>query len=217
MKVLAVILLLFISFGCKKENRAEELGPPFARNTSHDLNYETVSVILKDMAAYSKSVKALDQKRLTEVDKRYQNVLFKTEQKPLFLNVYADPAGSQVVFLLMPKDPDTGSNYLVRYEKNLPVINGDIIELQIRSSQPENPFNCLMKVTDPAAYVADYKSHDLLVRYTFRKQFLQSGTYDFDALVIPSYRQRGYPFIVFDSVKVELIDRTINLTCLCKH
>ena len=168
------------------------------------------------MKLYTDAVRRLDNSVLKALDDNYSTVTFETDQKPLFLNVYPDKAGSQIVFLMMPKDPTTGSNYLFQFPKNLPVINDENVELQIRTKDPEKPLTCVMKVPDPDAFMADFQQHQVVAHYELNKHFLQSGTYDFDALNMTSYRERGYAFVTFDYLKAQVIDKTANLTADCK-
>jgi hypothetical protein len=214
-----VVMLVFCCAcgGQKGTQNQVSSTPSFQKNTPQDLSFDTVSKILKDMKLYQDSVHKLDQNALQSLDKNYQGVIFKTEQKPLFLNVYPDAANKSVIFLLVPKDPTTGSNYLLPFEKKLPVVDTNMIEIQVRTKDPDKPFNCTLQVPDPAAYMSEYASHQLVARYEFTKKFLQSGTYDFDALTVPSYRTRGYPFIVFDYAKAEVVDQTANLTASCRQ
>ncbi len=207
--------LLFACGGQKESEKQPPAGPALATKTAQALTYELVSRILKDMSSYTTAVKKLDNASLQKLDKSYQGVTFTTEQKPLFLNVYPDQAGGRIIFLLVPKEPTTGSNYLLTFDRKLPVIDSETVELQIRTKDPEKPFTCSLQVADTAAYMTEYPSHQFVVRYNFTKKFLQSGTYDFDALTVPSYRTRGYPFIVFDFGKAEVVDQTANLTASC--
>jgi hypothetical protein len=211
-------LLSCLLFGCggqKGDDKEPPSGPAFAAKTPQNLNYETVSHILQDMSAYTTAVKKLDNAALQKLDKSYQGVTLTTEQKPLFLNVYPDQGGGRVIFLLVPKEPSTGSNYLLTFDRKLPVIDSETVELQVRTRDPEKPLTCSVQVADTAAYMTEYPSHQFVARYFFTKKFLQSGTYDFDALTVPSYRTRGYPFIVFDYAKAEVVDQTANLTASC--
>jgi hypothetical protein len=211
----ALILFLFACGGQKEDEKQPAASPGFATKTPQELHYETIARILQDMSAYTAAVKKLDNATLQKLDKNYEGVTFTTEQKPLFLNVYPDQGGGRIIFLLVPKEPSTGSNYLITFDRKLPVINAETIELQVRTKDPEKPLNCTLTVADTAAYMTEYPSHQMVARYTFSKKFLQSGTYDFDALTVPSYRTRGYPFIVFDFVKAEVVDQTGNLTAPC--
>jgi hypothetical protein len=212
----ACCVLSFAAFfvSCGKPSSAFKAS--FPKNSKQQLDEKTFSLILQDMKRYTEAVRELDHSVLKTLDDQYSTVTFETEQKPLFLNVYSDKPSGQIVFLMMPKDPETGSNYLFQFPKNLPVINGKTVELQIRTQDAEKPLTCMMKVPDPAAYMPDFKSHEVTAQYELKKHFLQSGTYDFDALNMPSYRQRGYPFVTFDYQKAQVIDKTANLTADCK-
>lgn len=213
-----VIVLLTIFFACggEKENAKQPATTPeFTTKTPQNLNYENVARILQDMSTYITAVKKLDNAALQKLDKSYQGVTFITEQKPLFLNVYPDKGGGRIIFLLVPKEPTTGANYLLTFDRKLPVIDSETVELQVRTKDPEKPLTCSLPVADTAAYMTEYPSHQMITRYFFTKKFLQSGTYDFDALTVPSYRTRGYAFIVFDFVKAEVVDQTANLTASC--
>ena len=213
--VVLLAALLFACGGQKESEKQPPSGPAFATKTPQPLTYEMASRILKDMSTYNIAVKKLDNASLQKLDKSYQGVTFTTEQKPLFLNVYPDQAGGRIIFLLVPKEPTTGSNYLLKFDRKLSVIDSETVELQIRTKDPEQPLTCSLQVADTAAYMTEYPSHQFVVRYHFTKKFLQSGTYDFDALTVSSYRPRGYPFITFDFVKAEVVDQAGNLTASC--
>ena len=201
--------------GCGEKGKDQDATKAFNKGSAQSLSYETVSTILQNMKQYSQAVKKLDQPTINGIDENYKGVRFTTQQKPLFLNVYPDPAGGRIIFLLVQKDPNTGSNYLLTFDRKLPVIDSETVELQIRTRDPEKPLTCSMPVKDTAAYMTEYPGHDIVAEYQFTKQFLQSGTYDFDALTIPSYRQRGYAFITFDLRQAEVKDQTANLTATC--
>ena len=212
--VLLISLVLYACGGKTRDDTSKGVAT-FPKGSTQDLNYDTASKILSDMQLYTTAVKKLDNSVLQKLDQNYQNVSFKTEQKPLFINVYPDPSGARIIFLLAQKEPTTGTNYLLTFDKKLPVIDSEMVELQIRTRDPEKPLTCSMTVQDTAAYMAEYTSHQLVAQYQLKKQFLQSGTYDFDALTIPSYRQRGYAFITFDLMKAEVKDQTGNLAAPC--
>lgn len=213
---IAVLFSLLWIYSCdQKAGQPGSSTPAFAKDKPHELNFETVSRLIQDMNQYNDSVKKLDHSKIQALDGRYQGVHFTVQQKPLFLNVYPDPAGGRVIFLLVPKDPTTGSNYLLTFDKKLPVVDAETIELQVRTKDPEKPLTCTLPVTDTAAYMTAYPTHQYVVEYQFTKKFLQSGTYDFDALTVPSYRQRGYAFITFDLAKVQVKDQTANSTAEC--
>ena len=217
MKKLLFLNLLLVGslISCGGQNAQQTQKSSFPKNSRQQLNYQNASTILKDMKKYTLAVQKLDQGTLRTLDAEYQNVVFDLDSKPLFINVYPDKPGGHVIFLLMPKDPVTGSNYLLTFDKQLPVIDDKNVELQIRTKDPEKPLNCTMTVSDPTAYMNEYQSHDISARYELTKRFLQSGTYDFDALTVPSYRARGYAFITFDLKKAEVVDKTANLTANC--
>ena len=207
--------LLFACGGQKEAEKQPPAAPALATNQPQPLTYELVARIIQDMSSYNNAVKKLDNAVLQKLDKSYQGVTFTTEQKPLFLNVYPDQASGRIIFLLVPKEPSTGSNYLLTFDRKLPVIDAETVELQIRTKDPEKPLTCSLPVADTAAYMTEYPSHQFVARYYLTKKFLQSGTYDFDALTVPSYRTRGYPFIVFDFAKAEVLDQTASLTASC--
>jgi hypothetical protein len=218
MKKLMSVNLIFAAFliSCGGQNAQQQ--PPkssFPKNSAQQLNFQNASTVLKDMKSYTEAVQKLDQSTLKTLDDGYQGVVFELEPKPPFINVYPDKAGGHVIFLLMSKDPTTGSNYLLTFDRQLPVINDKNVEVQIRTKDPENPLNCTMTVSDPTAYMNEYQSHDIKARYELTKRFLQSGTYDFDALTVTSYRARGYAFITFDLKRAEVVDKTANLTAVC--
>jgi len=210
-----LISLLFL-YSCGGQKGKEETSvPALAKNSVNALSFEMVSRIILDMKRYTVAVKKLDHSTSKKLDDDYQGVRFKTEQPPLFLNVYPDAAGGRIIFLLVQKDPTTGANYLLTFDKKLPVIDSETVELQVRTKDPEKPLTCSLKVEDTAAYMTAYPAHKFIVEYEFTKKFLQSGTYDFDALTVPSYRQRGYAFITFDLAKASVKDTTANLTADC--
>jgi hypothetical protein len=218
-KIVTVSLIPFLLLtGCKNQNQnqPEEKLRPVPKNIPLALDYQIVSVVLKDMERFIKALRPLDGARLKEIDDRYKDVRFLTQQKPLFINVYPEPSGKRVIFLLVPKDPDTGTTYLLHFDKELPIVKSKVLELQLRKINPEEPLTCHLSIPDPNAYIQDVRSHLFSVRYILYKRFLQAASFDFDALTIPTYRTRGYPFIVFDIVKAELIDTTAKLTCECR-
>ena len=210
---LILLILCFFLISCGEEKPKVQLsGKTFPKGTPQELNHENVSALLDDMKAFASSVKALDQKTIRTINDRYTGVLFQTTQKPLFLNVYPDPTNKAIIFLLFSKDPRTGSNYLLKFDKNLPAVGENTIELQIRTKDERTPLNCTLPVPDAAVYMQEYRTHSYEAKYIFRKQFVQSGTYDFDSLTYPAYRTRGYPFVVFDLTKTEMADTTAKLT-----
>lgn len=213
--IASISLLIFLRCGPDK-TKISEPSRTFPKDVPQELNYDNVSLLLEDMERFVKSLKPLNLESAKHVDSRYSGVLFKVDQAPLFLNVYPDPANARVVFLVSPKDPKTGSNALITFDKKLPVINESTVEIQIRTQSPDEPLTCLLNQSDPAAYVDAVRAHLFSIRYTLTKRFLQSGTFDFDALHLTTYRQRGYPFIVFELVKAELTDTTAKLSCECR-
>lgn len=211
------MILTLSLLACRETKHSQVPGGNFPKSSPQDLGYENVSILLKDMSSFAEAVKALDQRSLQAIDSAYNGVLFQSEHAPLFVNVYPDPAGKQMIFLVAPKDPLTGANYLLTYHNPLPVVDSETVELQIRIRDPQKPLNCSLSVPDTAAYKAEYESHTFAVLFTLSKKFLQSGTYDFDAMTVLSYRSRGYPFIVFDLVKAELVDHTGGLFGECSQ
>src|SRR5262249_39819583 len=151
-------------------------------------------------------------KTLQQIDNTYQGVKFRLKETPLFLNVYPDNANGRVVFLLSPKDPMTGTNYQISFQKNLPVIDANTVELQFRMTNPEAPLTCMLKTADPEQYIKERQDHTYEVTYLLAKRFVQSGTYDFDALRVTSYRHNGLPFLVFDLQSTEVKDVTTSQT-----
>jgi hypothetical protein len=217
MKNLVIILfiLIYSFYGCQKGTEPRlSFGKEFPKSTPQSLSYENIAILLNDMQIFSGALKKLDEDILKKANDRYVDVYFETEQPPLVMNV--TPVAGGVTFLILVKDPDTGSNYMLKYDRKLPVIDSDSLELQIRKKDEKAPVSCLMPVPDPAAYLNEYKSHEMKVKFTLYKKFLQSGTYDFDALKYPGYRTRGYAFIVFDLVKADLADKTTGQTCSCR-
>jgi hypothetical protein len=219
LKIVVVSLISFLPLtGCnsQNQNQPEEKIRPFPKNIPLALDAQIVSTVLKDMERFVKALRPMDSVRLKQLDDRYKDVRFLTQQKPLFTNVYPEPSGKRVIFLLVPKDPETGTTYLLHFDQELPVVKSKVLELQLRKINPEDPLTCYLSPPDPNAYIQDVRSHLFSVRYILYKKFLQAGSFDFDALSIPTYRTRGYPFIVFDIVKGELIDTTAKLTCECR-
>lgn len=215
-RVSLLLLALFLCAGCGGGKGAALSTKAFPKGEPQPLTYENVSTLVTDMDTFAASVKKLDHDLIRTIDERYTGVQFEMEQPGLFLNVYPDAPNGRAVFLLVPKDPETGANYLLTFEKKLPVIDAYSIEAQLRAINQENPITCTMTVPDPAAYVQEHGSHNYRVHYTMSKRFYQSGTYDFDSLRFESYRSAGNVFIVFDPLKVELKDTTANLAGACK-
>jgi len=213
--MLFILFLAIVSCGGPDKSKATvkstPAGPP------KKLDYGTTSSLVTDMKSFATAIQSRDEKVLRQVDDRYNGSLFELEMKPLLYNVYPDPTGKSVVFLLYPKDPRTGSDYRLEFDRKLPATDTETIEIQIRTKDPNTPLNCIMNVPDPKTYVKEYESHNIVARYTLSKQFVQSGTYDFDALLYPSYRLHGLPFIVFDLMKTELSDHTVNATTSCRQ
>ena len=214
--VVLVVLLHFIMSCGKEPSKSSSFGKALPKSTPQDLNYENVSILLNDMKIYSEAVRALDQKMLQTANDRYVDVYFQLEQDPLVFTTSADAAHGQAIFILAPKDTQTGSNILLKFDKKLPVVDSDTLELDIKTKNENETFTCALAVADPEAYLNEFRTHDLSVRMTLYKKFLQSGTFDFDALTVTSYRLHGYPFVVFDLVKAELTDKTANLNTPCR-
>jgi hypothetical protein len=203
---------------CKKENGKSNVAEKaFPKGTPQELNYDNVTLLIQDMQQFSKALRPLNHEKAKSIDERYKGVFFEQKAKPLFLNVYPDVDNKRVVFLISPKDPATGSNYVVKFDKNIPIANSNTVEVIVRLPDPEGPLTCWMSMNDPGAYVSEVQSHLFTVRYKLFKKFLQSGTFDFDALTIPTYRTRGMPFIVFDLDDAELTDTTAKLSCKCQQ
>jgi hypothetical protein len=212
------LLILAAAAGCRTDKtETEPEVKSFPQGVPQKLTYENVSILVQDMQSFSKALKPLNVQTANKIDERYTGVFFEMEQKPLFLNVYPDPENKRVVFLIAPKDPSTGASPLLRFDKNLPIVNTSTVEIQIRTQSPEEPLTCLLSVNDPDAYIADVQNRLFTVRYKLYKRFLQSGTFDFDALTIPTYRQRGYPFIVFDLADSELVEATTKQSIPCRQ
>lgn len=210
--VLAVCAFVFI--GCEKKSQNEPATKPFPKSIPQPLNYENISVLIEDMKQFSQAVKAVNRKAVGELDARYLDVYFETVQQPLLLNLY--PANNGILHIVVPKDPKTGSDYVLRFDKKLPVIDSNEVILELRTSSPDAPLTCPIPIADFTAYMKEYRTHKFEVRYKLYKRFSQSGTYDFDALTYPAYRAKGLPFIVFDIVSAQLTDHTANVTADCK-
>jgi len=217
-KAIVVGVLSLTVLGCNKERTEEKLPTKsFPKGVPQNLNYETTSQIIEDMQQFHNALKPLDIERAKAIDERYKGVFFELQVKPLFVNVYADPPNKRVVFMIVPKDPVSLETFLLKFDKNLPVVNMDSVEIQIRLRDQESPLTCLMPHENSDAYVQEVQSHLFTVKYKLYKKFLQSGTFDFDGLTIPTYRKRGLPFVVFDLDEVELTDTTAKLSCKCKQ
>jgi hypothetical protein len=213
---IAALLLIAIASGCGSEKpqattRAGTSGPP------KTLDYGTLTALTQDMKDFAAAIQSRDGNLLNKINDRYSGALFQADLKPLLYQVYPDPAGKSVVFLIYTKDPRTGSDYLLHFDRKLPAVDAEVLELQIRTKDPNTPLNCIMEVPAPQTYVKEYEKHDIVAHYTFSKQFLQSGTYDFDAIRYTSYRTHGYPFVVMDLLKTQLEDRTINAKTECRQ
>lgn len=212
--ILILLPFLFLT-SCEKENASEQkVEPAFPAGQPQLLDFDSISILLQDMQTYAASVKRLDQKELRRIDSRYQGVQFVTEQPPLILN--SEPDVGKVRFVIPLKDHRSGTNYLLTFGKPFPVVNNETVELRIRTPDPQQLVQCTMEVEDAGAYMNEFRAHDLFVHLLLTKKFLQSGTYDFDALSIESYRTSGYPFIVFDLVEAKLFDRDANITGNCQ-
>jgi hypothetical protein len=214
---LCLLLILAIGGCAKKEEKGTGLtSKAFPKNTPQPLNYENLSVLIGDMKTFSQAAKKIDRKTVNEMNSRYVDVYFSTEQQPLLLNLYPDPANHRVIHLVVPKDPKTGSDFVLRFDKKLPIIDSNQILLELHTSRPDAPLTCPMQADDLTAYMKDYQTHKYVVKYKLFKRFSQSGTYDFDAISYPAYRVKGLPFIVFDIVSAQLTDLTTNATADCK-
>lgn len=211
------LILTFICIGCKQKAHDELPAKSFPKGVPQKLTHENVSMLIEDMQRFHKALRPLDANRAKAIDERYKGVFFELEAKPLFVNVYADPPNKRVVFLIVPKDPATGENYLLKFDKNLPVVNMNAAEIQIRLKDNEAPLTCLLPHQDPDAYVQEVQSHLFTVKNKLYKKFMQSGSFDFDALTILTYRKHAYPFIVFDLDEAELTDTTAKLSCKCSQ
>lgn len=215
--VAAISLIVLSPLACNRKETTVEPDRNLPKDKPLELNYETVSMLIEDMHRYALALRPLDRQKIQRIDSWYKGVRFVFQQKPMFSNVYADPANGRVTFLLIPKDPASGSNYLLKFNKKLPVVNTDTLELVLRTQKnPDEPLTCRLPMKDPEGYMKEVRTHLFTVKYFLYKRFLGSGTFDFDALTIPTYRTRGYPFIVFDVIKADLIDTTAKLTCECR-
>jgi hypothetical protein len=215
--VVVGLLSLFVAAGCgKKEESSTASSKGFPKSTPQPLNYETLSILIGDMKAFSQAVKKIDRKTVNEIDSRYVDVYFETVQQPLLLNLYPDPTNDLVIQIVVPKDPKTGSDFVLHFDKKLPIINSNEMILELHTSSPDAPLACPMRVGDLTAYMKEYQSHKYEVKYKLFKRFSQSGTYDFDAISYPAYRMKGLPFIVFDIVSAQLTDLTTNAIAECK-
>ena len=218
-RILIFILFILIAtlFGCDKgSSSAVSFGKAFPKSVPQDLTYENTSVVLTDMKIYTDAVKSVDPEILEQVNGRYTGVYFHLLRAPLIVGITPDASHGLVVMAIATKDPDTGSNYLLKFDKKLPVVESDTVELQIRTRDEKGTVFCSLPVSDPVGYLTDYRGHELELEMTLYKRFLQSGTFDFDALTIPSYRIHGFPFIVFDLVKARITDNTAHLTAECR-
>lgn len=211
-------ILALICIGCKKQNAQDELpAKSFPKGTPQKLTYENTSMLIEDMQRFHKALRPLDANKAKAIDERYKGVFFELETKPLFVNVYSDPPNKRVVFLIAPKDAATGENYLAKFDKNLPVVNMNTAEIQLRLKDNEAPLTCLLRLKNPDEYVNDVQGHLFTVKFKLYKKFMQSGSFDFDALTITSYRKHAYPFIVFDVDEAQLTDTTAKQSCKCSQ
>ncbi len=216
----AVLLIaqIVILPGCKKEDNKEASAPSkvFPKNLPQPLDYPTISAMISDMDRFSRAVKAVNHKEVESIDERYRDVYFETQQQPLLLNLYPDPTNGRIIHLVVPKDPKTGSDYVLHFEQKLPIIDSNSVLLELHPPTTDAPLSCPMQLTDIAAYMKHYQDHKYEIRYKLSKRFSQSGTYDFDALRFPAYRSKGLPFIVFEIVSAQLTDLTTKQTIDCK-
>ncbi len=210
-------ILVVVLYGCKGAEKQEEKLKTFPPNVPQGLTYDNVSVVIQDMQRFTAAVKKLDTGKTQAIEEKYRRALFGIQEPPLLTYVYPDPQYSRIVFLLMPKDSKTGADWIYNYDKPLPVVNNKSIEIKIRTRDPNNPLVCLLTVPDTTAYMNEQESHKYFVRFYVRKHFVQSGTFDFDALTIPSYRPHGLPFIVFDLDQAQLTDTTAQKTIECRQ
>jgi hypothetical protein len=211
-------ILALICIGCKKQTAEDELpAKSFPKGVPQKLTFENTSMLIEDMQRFHKTLRPLDANRAKAIDERYKGVFFELDAKPLFVNVYADPPNKRVVFLIAPKDPATGENHVEKYDKNLPVVNMNLAEIQLRLKDNEAPLTCLLPQENPDEYVQNIQGHLFTVKYKLYKKFMHSGSFDFDALTIKSYRKHTYPFIVFDVDEAELTDTTAKQSCKCSQ
>jgi hypothetical protein len=212
-------ILTLVCIGCKKQNPQDELpAKSFPKGTPQKLTYENTSMLIEDMQRFHKALRPLDANRAKAIDERYKGVFFEMDAKPLFVNVYADPPNKRVVFLIAPKDAATGENFVEKFDKNLPVVNMSMVEIQLRLKDNEAPLTCLLPQENSEQYVQDVQQgHLFTVKYKMYKKFMQSGSFDFDALTILNYRKHAYPFIVFDVDEAVLTDTTAKLSCKCSQ
>jgi hypothetical protein len=209
-------IVALICIGCKKQTSQDDLpAKSFPKGTPQKFTYENMSMLIEDMQRFHKALRPLDANRAKQIDARYKGVFFEIEAKPLFVNVYSDPQNKRVVFLIAPKNAATGENYVLKFDKNLPVVNMNLAEIQLRLKDNEAPLTCLLPQENSDQYVQDVQGHLFTVKYKLYKKFMQSGSFDFDALTITSYRKHAYPFIVFDVDEAELSDTTAKQSCKC--
>jgi hypothetical protein len=211
-------ILALICISCKKQNSQDELpAKNFPKGTPQKFTYENAAMLIEDMQRFHKALRPLDANKAKAIDDRYKGVFFELDAKPLFVNVYSDPPNKRVVFLIAPKDAATGENYVLKFDKNLPVVNMNMAEIQLRLKNNEAPLTCLLRWENPDEYVNGVQGHLFTIKYKLYKKFMQSGSFDFDALAITSYRKHAYPFIVFDVDEAELTDTTAKQSCKCSQ
>jgi len=214
--LLILIGSVCFTISCKKGFQQSDLAGKFPKSTPQELNYANTSALLKDMRTFAGAVKKLDQDTIKGVNDSYVDVYFYTKRKPLFTKIYPDPAGDKVYFIEYPKDAETGSNIVLKFPQKLPIVDSDQLEVQLLSADPQQPLTCTLPIPNAAAYVQDAEKHEFEAQYQLYKRFFQSGTYDFDALSVQSYRTHGYPFIVFELVRTTITDKTANVKFECR-
>src|SRR6185369_3544701 len=144
--LVAPVLLVLALFCCKQAKTTVGSGKTFPAGKPVPLNYETVSSLITDMDQFASAVKALDDQTIKVIDARYKDVQFELVQPPMITNTTPDTANSKVSFLFSPKDPKTGSNYVLAFDKKLPVIDSTTVEIQLRGDEPQFSINCQMDV-----------------------------------------------------------------------
>src|SRR5207247_6782398 len=161
---------------CGGTNKAQNSAKSAPAGPPKKLDYAMTASLVTDMKSFATAIQSRDEKVLQQINERYSGALFELDIKPLLYNVYPDPTGKAVVFLIYPKDPRTGSDYRLQFDRKIPAAATETIEIQIRTKDANTPLNCIMNVPDPKTYVKEYESHDIIAHYTLSKQFFQSGT-----------------------------------------
>ncbi len=208
-----LILAIFVFTGCQKKEGAET--KIFPKNSPQPLNYENISIVLKDRKQYFDSVKNRDQKLLREIDQRYEDVYFEFRSRPLLRNLYPDPEKGRIIHIVEVKDPETESDFVLQFDKKLPVIDSNSISLALRLSIPNGLLLCPMEISESSGYVDEYRNHEFQIRFRLFARFSPSGSFGFDPLP-ESTAVAARNGLFFEIVEAELSDLTANIVSACR-